>query len=384
MPGTLAPHRGKDGRQGWVLRLDVRDADGVRHQPQRTVYGSRREARRQMTAWEAEVARDVATATAARQRKWSVAELLTYWLDTYIAGRRAVTTEDHYRNHVRRYLVPLLGARVVQAVTPLAVQQMYRAMEDGGASDLLVREAHTLLCAAFDVALSPLGLIATNPARAARLPARRGQSGQGKLRPPVALTQEQAHALLGAMDRASPYGPLYALLLTTGLRRGEGLGLRWCDVDWEAGTISVVQQVTPRTIGGGYSVHAPKSASSARVVRLPPPTLEALRHHHSSSARVDGLVFARADGSPVTPDMCRHGWEAVLAAAGDAVPHCTMHDARHTFISLALLAGVPLQVVSRWAGHSKPSITMDIYGFHVHDAVMDSALEVITGLFYPP
>jgi integrase len=61
-----------------------------------------------------------------------------------------------------------------------------------------------------------------------------------------------------------------------------------------------------------------------------------------------------------------------------------MHDARHTFISLALLAGVPLQVVSRWAGHSKPSITMDIYGFHVHDAVMDSALEVITGLFYPP
>jgi integrase len=155
-------------------------------------------------------------------------------------------------------------------------------------------------------------------------------------------------------------------------------------VDWEAGTISVVQQVTPRTIGGGYSVQPPKSPSSARVVRLPPPTLEALRRHRESHPSPDGLVFCRADGEPVTPDMCRHGWEAVLLAAGDAVPHCTMHSLRHTMITLSLLAGVPLQVVSRWAGHSKPSITMDIYGFHVHDAIMDSALEVITGLFYGP
>jgi integrase len=182
---------------------------------------------------------------------------------------------------------------------------------------------------------------------------------------------------------------LYLLVVTTGLRRGEVIGLRWEDVDLDARLILVQRSVVQ--IGGQVVEGAPKTRHSKRVVPLDSTTSTALRAHKRRQAQERliagaawqdevGRVFTREDGRALIPEYLSRRFKGDAKAAG--VPVIRFHDLRHTTATLALAGGVAMRVVSDRLGHSTTAITSDLYT-KVYDETAREAAEKIARLIHP-
>ena len=199
--------------------------------------------------------------------------------------------------------------------------------------------------------------------------------------------EEQARRFLAVADQ-SGRGPIWIVALATGMRRGELLGLRWQDVDFERGVLSVRQTVG--ALRGKPDVKPPKTRSSIRDVPVPAEVMAALREHRrrQNEQRLAlgtvwedyDLVFAAANGRPIYPDNLKRDFERLVHLAG--VPRIRIHDQRHTHVTLAIAAGADIGAVSQRIGHSRTSITMDVY-HHVlprkHLEVSDKVGAVLFG-----
>jgi integrase len=177
----------------------------------------------------------------------------------------------------------------------------------------------------------------------------------------------------------------WRLAASTGLRRGELLGLRWQDVDLDAGRVSVRQTLT--TVGNKAAFGEPKTARCKRNLALDGVTIGVLRSWRTRQAEErlgfgpawqdTGLVFSREDGSLIHPDTFSFWFERQVRAAG--VSRIRFHDLRHTHATLALQAGVPAKVVSERLGHATVAFTLDVYS-HVIPALQEDAAERIAAL----
>jgi integrase len=179
-------------------------------------------------------------------------------------------------------------------------------------------------------------------------------------------TKEQLKAFLGAAkdDRLSP---LWHVIAMTGMRRSEAIGLRWSDVDLEAGRLSVRRALIP--INREVVVSEPKTAKGRRVVALDPGTIEVLKAQAARQLDAQsewdeawiefGLVFTAENGAALDPEsVSRYFRQAVKKTM---VPKIRLHDLRHTHATLALQASVHPKVVSERLGHATVSITLDTY-----------------------
>ena len=165
---------------------------------------------------------------------------------------------------------------------------------------------------------------------------------------------DQARRFLAAAE-TDGYSPLWLVLISTGLRRGEALGWRWQDIDFDRGWLTVRQCVVAGH--GAPLVQEPKSKAARRTVRLPSETVAALKTHRKRQAERQlsaaqwadtGLVFCTGAGKPINPRHVLRSFAAIVKRA--AVPRISIHDLRHTHATLLLRDGVPLKVVSeRWA-----------------------------------
>lgn len=193
------------------------------------------------------------------------------------------------------------------------------------------------------------------------------------------LTVAEARTLLSnaAGDRLYP---LWAVALAIGLRRGEALGLRWCDIDLDAGTLQVRQ--TLQRVSGGLVFLPPKTERSRRSVPLPAVAVTALREHRRAMAAEalrggrmlsgEGLVFTTAIGTPLEPRNVTRAFTSLLTRAG--LRHVRLHDLRHTCATLLLAQGVPARVVMDTLGHSAIAVTMNTYS-HVLPSLQREAAE---------
>jgi integrase len=192
-------------------------------------------------------------------------------------------------------------------------------------------------------------------------------------------TGQELHTFL-ARSESDPNFPLWRLAAQTGMRRGELLGLRWSDVDLDAGRIAVRQQL----LRGGERIAfgPPKTKAGRRSIKLDTVTVDVLRSHRAhqnehgrlklgQAYRSDlDLVFARLDGSAHDPDVVSQQFEAASKRAG--VKRIRFHDIRHTHASLALQAGIHPKVVQERLGHSSIAVTLDRYS-HVIPALQEDA-----------
>lgn len=179
-------------------------------------------------------------------------------------------------------------------------------------------------------------------------------------------TAEDAGAFLDSISDHRLY-PLFHLIAYRGLRRGEAVGIRWVDVDLDARSLAITQQVIQ--LGWKTEVGEPRTDSGVRTVALDKATVAVLRRWKQAQDAeaailgaawpTTGLVFTREDGSPLHPAHVTTAFQDLYAAAG--LPPIRLHDLRHTAASLALQAGVPLKVVSELLGHSSLAITADTY-----------------------
>jgi integrase len=192
--------------------------------------------------------------------------------------------------------------------------------------------------------------------------------------------------------------PLHAPILlaaTTGMRRGEVLGLRWRDTDLDAGRVAIRQTLAAvRDVDGDGGRHLlvfgePKTAKGRRTVPLPPQTVAVLRAHRKAQAaeRLQAgpdytdrdLVFAEPDGTPIHPDKFRKRFEVRIGRSG--LPPVRFHDLRHTYATLALQAGVHAKVVPEILGHANIGITLDTYS-HAIPAMQESAAATVARLVF--
>jgi integrase len=352
--------------------------------------GRRRQARRSgfTTKKAAEAAlRDLATAadagTAVSRSRITVSQFLTDWLES-IKPRVRETTWVSYRMAVER-ITRQIGAVQLQSLTPLQVEGLYATLlERGGAggralAPKTVRNCHIVLRRALADA-ERLGLVARNPAAAAKaVSAPRGEQRT--------WSSEEIQRFFDAVagERLSM---AFVLLATTGMRRGEVLGLRWEDVDLDGRALAIVQTLT--TVSNRIHIGPPKTGKSRRRVSLDTVTFDALRAHRMRQLEErlaagdvwsnDGdLVFTDELGGPVQPDRFSKSFDRIVRDA--ELPRIRLHDLRHSYATLALKAGVHPKVVSERLGHSTIAITLDLYS-HVAQGLDADAAELVASRIY--
>lgn len=228
-----------------------------------------------------------------------------------------------------------------------------------GLSVKTVRNVHGLLTRAFKDAVR-WGRLQRNPCDAADPP--RGKGPEMKV-----WTSDELRNFTASTSQHR-LAAIWALLATTGMRRGEVLGLRWSDVNLDAGTLTI--RSTRIRFGTTTATSAPKTARGNRTIALGSKSCAALRAWKRAQASerlacgpawqdVEGLVVTNADGSPPNPEAFSNLFHKLARNAG--LPPIRLHDVRHSYATAALAAGVPVKVVSQRIGHADVGVTLAVY-----------------------
>jgi integrase len=337
----------------YMARYTVETLTGKKR---RTVYGKTREEAHEKLV-EALSNRNKGLVFDAETMK--VSEYLERWLADSVRDTVRPTTFERYEQVVRLHICPVLGKLKLKDLTPAHVRGLYREKLDTGLSSRTVQYVHVTLHKALKQAVMD-GLIPRNATEAVKPP----QVRREEMRP---LAPEQVKVMFRA-TRDDRREALYVLAVTTGLRQGELLGLKWEDVDLEAGTLQVRR--TLATAKGGPQLTAPKTKGSRRTVRLTQSAVNALRNHlkrqleeidrAGSLWRENGLIFASETGDPLDRRyVTTHRFKPLLKRAG--LPQIRFHDLRHTCATLLLGRNVNPKIVSEMLGHASIAITLDTY-----------------------
>ncbi|NLF78727.1 MAG: site-specific integrase [Chloroflexi bacterium] len=314
-------------------------------------------------------------------RKLTLAQYLDSWTDGFdqrvADGELKPSTARGYRDHVKLHIKPALGFLRLQDVTTRHVDEFHKELaakpgrkEGSTLSVNTRRHVHVTLHAALADAKRQR-LIGYNPADDAVLPKAK--------RAPISASQVwTADELLKFLKAVQDdrLGVLWQVMGTTGLRRGEALGLRWDDVDLEHGTLRVRDTRT----SVGYEVHegGPKSEAGKRLVPMLPATTAALKawKARQNAERLawgagwqdTGHVFTRENGEPWHPDRISKLFARAVADA--KVPRMRLHDLRHGFATYHIANGTQAKHLQKLMGHSRIGVTLDTY---VHPEYEDLA-----------
>lgn len=366
--GTVYPRKNKDGRiigyrgSFWVQT----DKGPKRHYASGDTKTAAMKELRKATA-----DRDGGLVFDAQNLK--LGEYLRRWIEDSVKDTVRSTTYERYEQIVRKHIAPVLGSVKLKEVTPAHVRGLYKDKLKE-LSPRTVQYIHVTLHKAVKQAVKD-GLIPRNASEAVKSP----QVNREEIQP---LSPEHAKVLLEAV-RGDRLEALYVLAIHTGLRQGELLGLKWEDVDFEAGKLRVRRTLT--TTAEGPVLAAPKTKGSKRSVALTNAATEALRSHldrqleeidRAGNLREEnGLVFASEMGKPLDRRyITTHCFKPLLKRAG--VPQVRFHDLRHTCATLLLSKNINPKIVSEMLGHASIAITLDTYS-HVLPNMQSEAAKAL-------
>ncbi len=366
--------------QSWsyVLEASRDPGTGRRRQVWKGGFTTKREAQQALR----EALTRVDHGTFVAQQRTTVGDYLDQWLETVRPNVRATTHGGYERNVAK--LKDGLGHVRLTELRPVMIERLYAELAISGGrggkplSAKSVANVHLCLGKALADA-ERLGMLSTNPVRRVRPP--RWQSPEMRV-----WSAEQTRAFLDA-SAVHRLHAAFVLLATTGMRRGEVVGLRWDDVDLDGARLQVRQSIT--TAGNRIVIDAPKTRRSRRSVALDDDTVAALRSHRRRQAEErlaagelwhdEGLVFPNELGALLHPDAVSRAFGAVVRRA--RLPRIRLHDLRHGWASLALEAGIHPKVVSERLGHSTVGITLDTYSHVVQGLDAEAATTVARRLF---
>lgn len=369
----------QDASGKWFFVVDVPAPNGKRRQIRRRGFRIKEDAKNGLK----DTLLDLRAGTYVEPSKLTFGSYLSQWLDTLPSAGRRPSTIDSYRRAINAYVVKDdIAAVPLQSLGALDLDGLYSKLitsgrRDGGPLSLrTVRYLHTIIGKALADA-ERKGTVSRNVARLATPPA----AASTRAPEMTVWTPVELKRFLGLVD-GHHHGALIRLAAMTGLRRAELCGLRWSDVDLDAGTLVVRQTIT--TVDHVPTVGAPKTARSRRTLDLDAGTVARLRAHRTAQLEQrmlmgagwtdHGLVFAMPDGSPWNPDVITRRFSLLVEKAG--LPRIRFHDLRHTHASHLLAAGVNVKVVSERLGHASVAFTLDVYAHVMPGQQADAAAAV--------
>lgn len=382
------PAKRRGNNEGSIRKRDVKNREGA-------VIGFRWEARLSLGNGKhkylygktrPEAVRKLAEALSHKEQglplvdeRQTTAQYLVAWLEMVRPPKLVEETWKRYENDVRLNLTPELGRVRLAHLNAQQVQLCYARLLSRGLSGTSVLHAHHVLHKALESALR-LGLVQRNVAAMVERP----RKNHVEIHP---LSREQAKAYLDVAE-GERLAALFVLALSTGMRLGELLALKWSDVDLAAARLSV--NATLKWRDGLFVRTAPKSKTSRRQLALTAHSVEALRKHLTAQ-RVErlaagpvwegdkwGHIFCDEIGRPLSDGHVRRKHWAICKAA--LVPRIRPHDLRHTCATLLLRQRVHPKVVSEMLGHSSIVITLQTYSHVLPDMQEDAVAEMAVAL----
>ena len=363
----------------YVLYLG-RGPDGKKQQKWVGGFRTRREAEAALT----EALERVRTGTWADPGRQTVGEYLEDWLTAVRPSLRS-STATSYEHTLRKWVVPRIGHLRLGALSSAKLSALYgellrsgRHDGKGGLSARSVAYTHRIVTHALKDAVA-WGLLARNPAAHVDPPR--------VARPEMQVwTQKEVQRFLVSVADDRLYA-LWTVLLATGLRRGEALGLRWDDVDLDRRRLSIQRAVT--VVDYEIVVSEPKTARGRRSVSIDPTTAAVLVAHRKRQLEErlawgpawqdSGYVFTTEDGRVLHPQRVTQVFKRLASEAG--LPPIRLHGLRHTAATLALTAGIHPKVVSERLGHATVGITLDTYS-HVGEGLQEEAATRVAGMIF--
>jgi len=368
--------------EGTIVERKNKNGDVTGYQVQITVVGGRRshtaktkaEARRWMVQAKADAARGRLTP---HRPPMLSSYLKDVWLLT-IADKVKSRTQASYALNVKR--VPdWLGSLRLDELKTAHFQRFYDGLARERLAPRTVRQVHMTLHKSLEDALR-LELVSHNATDGAKLP--RVVHAESTW-----YNTEQLTDLFEATEW-DRFHALWVVMGTLGLRLGEALGLKWCDIDWARGTLAVARTLQRDRGTGTLVFQEPKTARSRRTLHMPKQTVSALRAHHDRQdfdrRRVgdvwsdNDLVFCTGFGTPLDQGRIHYNWTNATEAA--QLPRYRIHDLRHSFASNLIAAGMGLLEVALLLGHTDASMVTRVYGHVAPDdqgraaALMDALL----------
>lgn len=370
----------------WEARYTVGRDPGTGKQLRKSVYGKTQK----------EVRQKLSQAVAAldngdyfQPSKMTLSRWVEIWLQEYTGDKKYLTVK-HYKAQCKTHIVPGLGAVKLSELAPPQIQAFYNGLQRDGLAAKSVRNIHGILTKCLSTAVQ-VGYLRSNPASMVTLP----KIEKKEIHP---LTDEQVKDFL-RVSAGDEYEILLKVILFTGLRESEAIGLTWDCIDFKAGAVKVCKQLQKRPLSDGGFTFAPLKNDKSRSLRPAHFVLDLLERRkreqaaqrlkagelwegwHTAEEQKSALVFTTATGGNLSPQTVYNHYKKLAVKIG--APDSRVHDLRHTFAVLSLQNGDDVKTVQGNLGHATAAFTLDVYG-HVSERMKeDSAArmeEYIKGL----
>jgi len=365
--GEGSIYQRKDGR--WVASLSLEN------RKRKYFYGdTRREVQEKLKA----ALHEQQQGTLVTARQQTLKQFLERWLEDTCKPVVRLTTYIRYRDVIKNHLVPAFGHVTLQKLTSDMLRAFLKQKSDSGLKPTTVTLIRAVLHRALEDAVKD-GLVARNVVSLVKSPHIERHEAQ-------MVTVEQAKKLLEAA-RGTSLDALLEVALTTAMRRGEILALRWSEVDLERGTAFVRRTLT-KLAHYGVIENEPKTKAGRRRIELSSVAVEALKRHQTCQEQVKlkagdkwqdkNFVFCDENGRSFVPGTVVYRFEKLLKQVG--LPHMRFHDMRHSAATILLAAGVHPKKVQELLGHSSIMVTMDVYS-HVLPSMQKDVANEMDDLF---
>ena len=295
-------------------------------------------------------------------KKITVKGWLEKYLEVYCAGL-AETTLDHYRNYINNHILPQIGNLLVSTVKPLHIQKYYNSEREKGYSEKTLLQQHRILKRAFTKAVND-GLTAKNPLNGVDAPS------PDDFKPTI-YTEKQFSLLL---DKLQGHRMEVIILLAgmCGLRLGELLGLRWDDINFDEGILSVERNVVYTS--KGIITKTTKTKKSARKMSIPSVIMPRLK-----KLRGIGKIYIKLDGTDYNPGSVSRTFKEFLKK--NDLPHIRLHDLRHFNCTMMLKYGVTEKEAQERSGHSNPGMLRKYQ--HILEEMDKASADKLNGILGP-
>lgn len=348
----------KSGKTRYMVRIESTDpVTGKRRRVTVGTFPTKREAEKE----QAKAITERERGTLLQPDTTTVGELLDRYLETEVPKTVKPENRAEYEVIIRRHLKPALGNVLVRKLTVEHVERLFADLQAAGYSSTTIKKAHLRLGAALRLA-KRWNLVHDNVCDVAKPP-------KLEYKKPKVWSPDDVAAFLDVAERDHLYA-YWLLLVETGARTSELLGLTWKDINFDRGTLRLGEQVVRLLKGTPILKQDAKTEAGRRTIRLTAGTVDVLRTYRRSwlerklasgdpDWNPDDLIFCTSTGKPYNAYNLRRNFDRIVKEAG--IPPITPHGVRKSHITMAIANGANVKAVAARVGHADVTTTLGVY-----------------------